>query len=129
MTSLTEDLSARCARDGEFALLSRFWTGVLRVDLGNEVGEVVLVDGVVGDPSPGARSGQDLTLSAPVDVWAKLLAPLPPPFFNDIIPARAFGLDIVGETETFWQYYPAVRRVVELLRAARSETGPTVVQP
>jgi hypothetical protein len=35
---------------------------------------------------------------------------------NDIAPAAAFGLTVSGDTETYWQYYPAIQRLVQLLR-------------
>lgn len=123
MTTLATDLAARCAADGEFRLLSRFWTGTLRFSAGPEVAEVVLVDGAVQPPGatrPVAGSSRDLTIAAPAEVWAKMLSPVPPPFFNDIMPARAFGLVVDGDAEAFWQYYPAVRRAVELLRTIAS---------
>ena len=59
-----------------------------------------------------------LGFRGPEDVWRKILAAVPPPFHNDIVPARAFGLVQEGEAETFWQYYPAARRAVDLLRGA-----------
>ena len=32
------------------------------------------------------------------------------------MPARAFGLVVEGDEELFCQYYPAIRRLVDLLR-------------
>ena len=54
-----------------------------------------------------------LALRAPEELWAKLLAPVPPPMFNDIVPAAAFGFVVDGDPLTYWQYYPAVRRLIE----------------
>ena len=45
-----------------------------------------------------------------------MLSAEPPRFFNDIGFAEALGLERTGDDLTFWQYYPAVMRAVELLR-------------
>jgi hypothetical protein len=120
MTPLSARLAARCAADGEFRLAARYWTGSLRLDLGDTIADLLLTDGAVSAaPAPrtavSAGAGH-VGVRAPAEVWAKLLAPIPPPFFNDILPAQAFGLVREGDAETFWQYFPAVRRAVELLR-------------
>src|SRR3954469_19848960 len=96
-------------------MAARYWTGSVRFDLGDEVITLVfddgrLVSGEGGDPQ--------ITLTAPVDLWREILKPVPPPFCNDIVPAQGLGLQIGGDPEVFWQYYPAVRRMVDLLREA-----------
>jgi hypothetical protein len=122
--SLSARLAERCAGDGEFRLAARYWSGSVRLDLGDAVVELLLDDGAVSAPSePGsvARAGLGhIGVRAPVEVWERILAPIPPPYYTDIIAARAFGLRIEGERETFWQYYAAVRRALDLLREERS---------
>lgn len=126
MSGLTERIAAACAADGEFNLMARYWTGALRLGFGDEVVEVRLVDGVVAgvDALEGAARASDgpgsIGVAAPAALWDKILAAVPPPFCNDIVPAAGLGLVISGDDVTFWQYYPAVRRLVELLRAGRS---------
>jgi hypothetical protein len=127
MTTLRERVASACATDGEFLLAARFWTGSLRIDLGREAFELVIHDGRIvearppdGDPPGGAGH---LGFAGPAEVWDAVLSAVPPPYFNDIVPATALGLSRTGEDETFWQYYPAVRRVIELLRADRAETA------
>jgi hypothetical protein len=116
--------AARCNEDGEFRLASRYWTGSLEVDLGNEVVTLVVLDGeVVLGPQATNPGGGRVAVAAPVEVWEQLLSPYPPPFFNDIVAAQASGLRIRGDTETFWQYYPAIRRAIDLLRDARVEAS------
>lgn len=115
--SLAQRLAARCAADGEFRLAARYWDGSLSIDLDRERIDFMLRDGhltLSGTPPVGAAGA--ITLRAPASVWDQVLAPVPQPFFNDIMPARAFGLELGGDTETFWQYYPAVRRLIDLLR-------------
>jgi hypothetical protein len=114
MQSLSQRLAARCAEDGEFRLASRFWDGGVSVDFGD--GRVDLALGGGGISAGVAADPRSIRLAGPAETWKKVLSPLPPPFFNDIMPARAFGLTVEGDEETFWQYYPAVRRLVDLLR-------------
>jgi len=124
---LLERLAAACNDDGEFALAARFWTGSLRLDLGASKADLLLSDGRV--TAVGRAEGDTpvepgcVAVSAPEAVWEQILAPVPAPYFNDILPARAAGLEIDGHTETFWQYYPAVRRAVDLLRAESHRTA------
>lgn len=108
-------LAARAAGDGEFRLAARYWDGSLEVDLGNNVLRFAVNDGKL-TPAAGEAGGRAIRLAAPLETWAKVLAPIPPPFFNDILPAAVGGMVIDAEAETLWQYYPAVRRFVDLLR-------------
>ncbi len=111
----SERLAQRCRNDGEFGLAARYWDGSLVLDLDGELLEFRLADGrISGAESPA--EGPLVTIRAPKDVWDRMLADVPPPLYNDIIPAARFGLRIEGEMETFWQYYPAIRRLVDLLR-------------
>jgi len=120
---------ARCADDGEFQLTSRYWTGALQFDLGPETVTLELRDGLLVDPpDPSADDGIQsmrgaVVIQAPDDVWDRILAEIPPPQYNDIIAAQKFGLRIRGDSETFWQYYPAIRRAVEILRDVRLEAA------
>jgi hypothetical protein len=114
--TLASRLAARCAADGEFSLAARYWTGSLGIDLGGQTVAFALTDGKIEAVDGAAVREYHVGLAAPREVWDKVLAPVPPPFFNDIMPARAFGLRVSGDEETLWQYYPAVRRLIDLLR-------------
>jgi len=120
--SLAERLASRCNGDGEFRLAARFWDGSLSIDIGAGPLDLVVEGGVI-EPGTAARNGGYIGLRGPAETWAKVLSPVPPPFHNDIMPAMAFGIVIEGEEETWWQYYPAVRRVVDLLREEVQRDG------
>ncbi len=125
IATLAERLIHRAAADGEFRLCSRYWSGSIAIDIGEDTLAFLLDDGRIGVANRAAASGPGhISLAAPMEVWEKILAPVPPPFFNDIMPARAFGLVLTGEDETVWQYYPAVRRLVDLLREEWNSNGP-----
>lgn len=123
--TLAERLIHRAAVDGEFRLSARYWSGSVAIDIGEETLAFLLDDGRIDVAHLGAASGSGhIGLAASREVWEKILAPVPPPFFNDIMPARGFGLALTGEDETVWQYYPAVRRLVDLLREEWNSNGP-----
>lgn len=121
---LVTRLAGRCNSDGEFVLAARYWDGGLRLSIGADALAFTIVGGEImpaaGDA--GARSGR-IALSGPIGVWDKLLAPTPPPMFNDIMPAVAGGLVIESDGEILWQYYPAVRRLIDLLREEVNRDG------
>ncbi len=123
--ALAERLIHRAAADGEFRLCARYWSGSLAIDIGDETLAFLLDNGRIAVAHRGAASGPGhIGLAAPRDAWEKILDPVPPPFFNDIMPARTFGLVLTGEDETVWQYYAAVRRLIDLLREEWNSNGP-----
>ena len=126
--NLAHQLAARCADDPEFGLCPRHWTGTLSFVLGDEA---VVLDLRAGAPSASDASGSPtdapghVTVSAPDEVWLQILEPVPAPYFNDIVPAQAFGLRIGGHRETTWQYHAAIRRAVDLFRLTKTTPGDT----
>ena len=127
MDGILGRLPAACAADGEFRLAARYWTGTLRLDLGDERADLQVEDGALSVVAAAAGempvTPGNVGLRAPVETWRKVLSPVPPPMFNDVMPARAAGMELLGDTETFWQYYPAVRRAIDLLRIERNRGG------
>jgi hypothetical protein len=121
--SRSHQLATRCADDPEFGLCARHWTGTLSFVIGDES---VVLDLRAGIPSASDTNGRaaespgHVTVSAPAELWSQILEPVPAPYFNDIVPAQAFGLRITGHRETTWQYYAAIRRAVDLLRLTTS---------
>ena len=113
----SDDLASACARDAEFELAARFWNGGLRLQMGDHVAAMRVEAGkpLAGDPGDGAGV---ITLSAEPSVWMQMLAAVPPRFLNDISPPLTAGLlKRTGEELVFAQYFPAIMRAVELLRA------------
>jgi pimeloyl-ACP methyl ester carboxylesterase len=110
-------LAALCLADGEFRLAARFWTGGLRLEIGDRVVGVVVIEGV---PSAGAPAGDGpgvISLTAAEAVWERLLAAHPPRFYNDLFSVVSSREVILGADGVLYaQYYPAVMRALELLR-------------
>lgn len=89
------DLAATLARDGEFLNAARYWTGGLRFD---ELVGVIIDNGQpsAGVPDPGEGV---IEVSAPADVWAEMLAELPPRFLNYVSPALGIGVGVEGHAD------------------------------
>jgi len=112
-------LRSRLAADRELARCARYFTGALHLGVGDERFAVRFEAGKVmaagkADAPPGAR---DVALSAAASEWEKLLAPVPPPFYQDPFGASLHHpVSLAGDPETLFAYYPALRRVLEILR-------------
>jgi hypothetical protein len=120
VTDAVRRLPALCGEDGEFGLTARFWTGALWVGIDDELFVAEVESGAVTacDATNGAVpdvAGQ-FGFVGPLDVWWRLLQPMPEPGFHDIVPAQYAGMRRVGHRDTYWQYFPAARRVIDLLR-------------
>jgi len=116
-------LRSRFASDRELARCARHFTGAVHLGVGAdrfavrfEAGRVT--DAGRADSPPGAR---DVAISAAASEWEKLLAQVPPPFYQDPFGASLHHpVSLGGDPETLFAYYPALRRVIEILRQGRS---------
>lgn len=106
--------------DSEFRLAARYWDGSLRFEFGPDVYLLHLRDGEVAsiDTKAGAEPGRaDVVVKAPVEDWAKLLAKVPQPFYQEFYPASTHhGFRLEGDQDYIWPYYWALRRSAEILR-------------
>ena len=126
-----EQWVASCQADGEFALAACYWSGGLRLRIGERTLAFSVDNGQVTANNPGEGSSV-LSYDAPIALWEKLLAPIPPKGHNDIVPMLKNGLTFSGDPIVSAQYYAATMRAIELLRAPgpaptpmRDESGPT----
>lgn len=109
--------------DPEFRLAARFWTSALRIDMGDDAFLLTMRRGRIGeiavlDPPARRRSCYRISIAAPDDEWRHLLSPVPPPFYQDLWGAtNRHGFEVGGDLEEFCQYYPAIARLLEILRA------------
>jgi hypothetical protein len=108
--------------DGEFRLHARFWNARIRIAHGDGVTRLRVVDGALQDSGPwnAADFGADLDIGASAGDWDALLARLPAPFYHDLWAANVHhGFQLSGDSHHLCAYYPAVRRLVELMREVR----------
>ncbi|TMB50169.1 MAG: hypothetical protein E6J56_22145 [Deltaproteobacteria bacterium] len=103
--------------DGEFRIAARFWRIRLRLDLGSESVRLTVEDGAIRAIEPCASDGAcDVSVSGDRDSWARLLEAAP--LWQDLFGAAGRGDFAIAtsDPEAFYAYYPAVRRLVDLLR-------------
>jgi hypothetical protein len=114
--------------DPEFTLQTRHLTVAIRVVIEGEQsftiivcdGAVIEIDGVVT-----VFDSFDVKLEGTREHWDKLLAIHPPAFYQDFMPAMLHhGFRIEGNMETIMAYYPAIRRLGDLLRALANGDAP-----
>lgn len=114
-----DGLARACAADGEFMLAARYWRGGLVLRIGDTALALTVDDGTVtaGDPPEGPGV---IEYAGPVEVWRRVLADVPPRFYNDLMSALSMdvGLTRTGDPLVHAQYYGAAMRAVELLRPA-----------
>jgi hypothetical protein len=107
--------------DGEFQLHARYWTATLWFDVGETRNRMRIADGVITEVSTedgGATC--DLWIAAEPDDWHSLLERLPKPFYHDLIPAaKNHGFEFSGSIKHKCAYYPALRRLIDLMREVR----------
>ncbi len=112
--------------DTEFMMSARFWTGGLRITVGNEIVELGIREGKpcrqIADPD------RMIELNCSTEIWQAMIKKNPPRLLNDIIPAFLQGLSIGGHELTVTQYYAAVQRLVELLRPKNDEQRMPMVE-
>ena len=113
--------------DGEFRLHARFWTGTLKIANGPHSTRIDLRDGVISAIEPWFASlAGDLSISAPPAEWDALLAATPRPFYQDLYAATIHhGFTAAGNRTHFCAYYPALRRLVELMREVKNANEAT----
>ena len=64
----------------------------------------------------------DLFVGASEHEWRELLAPVPRPYFQDLFGARLMhGVRLPEDPLAYAAYYPALRRLVQLLSALRED--------
>jgi len=115
----SERIPRRLNDDPEFRLCARYWTGSVQFRVDDRVWVLRLVDGQVSDLRPGAvqLEPRDVEISAPERAWRTFLAAVPPPFYQDLIAASLHHeFAIGGDPETLFAYYPALRRMFDVLR-------------
>jgi pimeloyl-ACP methyl ester carboxylesterase len=117
-----ETLASKLDSDGEFRVAARLWTATLRLEVGDDIRALRIEDGRVVSVERSTRDAAcDVFVSAPAQVWESTLEPTPAPFFQDLFPAILHhGLAMNADILDYAAYYPALRRMLEVMREART---------
>lgn len=116
------ELPERINADPEFALAARFWDATLRLDVGSESRRLRFEGGALREVGPcEGEAACDVHISAPAREWERLLEPVPRPFYQDLFGAQLHhDIELNANPLDFAAYYPALRRLIQILREARS---------
>ena len=112
------EVRRRANEDGACRLHSRCWSSRVRLDVGDDQHTLTVAAGEVTDIEPwfGAVAA-NLSIAAPREDWDALLESVPRPFYQDLYPATVHhGFEVTGDTAHFCAYYPAIRRLIEIMR-------------
>lgn len=105
--------------DPEFKIAARLWNARLRLRIGERAFILSFADGTLAavNDQPTIFDEWDIDIAGPADGWEKLLQPVPPPLYQDIFPAQLHkGFSLGGNLELLFAYYPAVRRMFDIMR-------------
>ena len=114
----------RANADGEFQLHARFWNARLALICGDETQRLTVSHGrMIATERETGGAEPDVTISAAAAEWDALLEAVPRPFYHDLQGAMAqHGFQMDGEARHTSAYYPAIRRLIDLLREVRNGT-------
>jgi hypothetical protein len=118
--SLLRGLDSAANDDPEFRIAARLWNGAVRLALGEDAHVIRVKDGQIASIVPDAEGAGawDVSISAPAEDWDRFLDPVPKPFYQDLWGATIHhGFEMTGDLEALLPYYPAMRRLFELMRA------------
>ena len=115
-------LKNRANEDAEFRIHARLWNATLRIGVGQRNTRLDIRDGEVASAAPWSGGmASHLAIQAEEGEWEQLLAATPRPFYQDLYPAAIHhGFTVVGDHANYCAYYPAVRRLIEIMREMRN---------
>lgn len=134
------DFAALCrqaANDGEFRRVARDWSGRLELVTDGRKETLILAGATVrrataadepASDEPVVEGADAVRLSASPEDWARLLAPVPPVGWHDVLYATGFTL--AADVPTLARSSRVLRRLVELMRIQlHGVTAQSAVQP
>ena len=112
--------------DGEFALQARMWNARVSIANGADTITLTVVQGrIVGAEAVDAASAElaHVRIAGSPAGWDEMLRPIPRPFYQDLRAAAVHhDFTLAGDLMHTAAYYPAIRRLIELLREVRNAT-------
>ena len=109
----------RINQDGAFHQVSRDMALTIAIETDGTARLVTFRDGVLTAIRPfvAVTEPVDITISGDATFWRNLLAPVPPPRFQNLYAAvRAETCKVSGNAELYWAYFAALTRLFDVLR-------------
>jgi hypothetical protein len=116
-------LQARANADPEFRQAARYWDASLSLESASRALRVEIAGGQIASCREVA-AGQPATITvvAGDDGWAQFLAPVPRPFYQDLLGGcvQHHGFTVGGDMLALSAYYQATQRLFAVMRALRA---------
>ena len=112
--------------DPEFRLAARYWNATLSLESSSRALRVEIADGQVTSCRESATARPaTITVIGPDEGWAKFLAPVPRPFYQDLLGGcvQHHGFQVAGDILSLSAYYQASTRLFAVMRALRAAPG------
>ena len=119
-------LQARANADPEFRLAARYWHATLSLESPAGALRVTIADGHITtceEATPGQPA--TITIVAPDAEWEAFLAPVPRPFYQDLLGGcvQHHGFTVAGDMLSLSAYYQATQRLFALMRTLHTSTA------
>jgi hypothetical protein len=109
--------------DPEFALAARYWNATLALHAPERAWRVEISNGRIASCREVAASeSATVTITASSDGWREFLAPVPRPFYQDLLGGcvQHHGFTVGGDMLVLNAYYHAVQRLFAIMRELRA---------
>jgi len=118
-----ESFSKRAREDFEFTRETRYFTGSIKLEMGDEVWALDFKEGELLNVGDTAQADPRIVVGGTADQWDALLEEKPRPFYQCIQSAAVKeGMRISDTNETF-AYLPALNRMTTLMRQLKAGRG------
>ena len=117
-------LQAGANADPEFRLAARYWNATLSLESPTRALRVEIAEGRVASCREGeAGEPTTITVTAPDEGWEQFLAPVPRPFYQDLLGGcvQHHGFTVAGDILALSAYYQATQRLVAVMRALQTQ--------
>lgn len=116
------ELQTAANADHEFRLAARYWSTTLDLVSSSRAMRLEIANGhVVTCRDQPSEQPAAITITGPDDGWKEFLAPVPRPFYQDLLGGcvQHHGFSVAGDILGFHAYYPASQRLFAIMRALR----------
>ena len=117
------ELQTAANADREFRLAARYWSTTLDLVSSSRAMRLEIANGhVVTCRDQRSEPPAAITITGPDDGWTEFLAPVPRPFYQDLLGGcvQHHGFTVAGDMLAFHAYYPASQRLFAIMRALRT---------
>ena len=108
--------------DPEFAIAARYWNATVALRAPDRAWRVEIVNGRVTGCRDGDGAPATITVTASSDGWREFLAPVPRPFYQDLLGGcvQHHGFTVGGDMLVLNAYYHAIQRLFAIMRELRA---------